>query len=96
METYGVLEEEETEEESPLKPKKCPRCSFKNPASNKFCGKCSMALDLKSVMDFEKQKEEEQKIGEITMASIQNDPELQKVIEDMVLKKLQETLRKQI
>ena len=58
---YGYKVEEE--EENHLKPIKCPRCGHVNDASNKFCGKCTLALDDKSLMEFDKQKEEAADIG---------------------------------
>jgi integrase/recombinase XerD len=55
---HGYLEEEEEEEEDNFKPIKCPRCNTMNSPGSKFCSNCSLGLDLKTVMDFEKTKDE--------------------------------------
>jgi hypothetical protein len=34
-----------------LKPKKCGRCDFINPAEFRFCGKCGSPLDIKVVYE---------------------------------------------
>lgn len=55
----GLLNSEKQEmEKKVLEPKKCPRCGTVNPADFKFCGKCSMVLDLRAVMEVEEAKKE--------------------------------------
>ncbi len=87
MAAYGMVEEEEKKEESPLKPRKCPRCGFKNPASNQFCGKCSMALDLRSIMDYEKTRNE-------AMKKIDDRQNIEAIVE-MVMKKIDQKASEQ-
>jgi integrase len=38
------------------KPKKCPRCNEINPHNFKYCGNCSMALDIKAAVEADKKK----------------------------------------
>jgi len=57
LELYGIKDEEE-KQESKFKPITCPRCNTVNSPDSKFCSSCSMGLDLKVVMDFEKNKED--------------------------------------
>lgn len=45
------LQIEEDVKESKLAPKTCPRCKEKNPATAKFCYRCSMVLDLSTAVD---------------------------------------------
>ncbi|MFE3845443.1 tyrosine-type recombinase/integrase [Thermoplasmatota archaeon] len=44
---------EETEEDK-FKVIKCPRCGIKNDPGSKFCSSCSLGLDLKTLIDTEK------------------------------------------
>lgn len=55
---HGLLEEEDEIEADKFKPTKCPRCNIMNSPGSKFCSNCSLGLDLKTVMDFEKTKDE--------------------------------------
>jgi len=52
-----VEQEKEKKERETLKPKVCPRCEKINSAEARFCGACSMALDIKTVMFLEDKKE---------------------------------------
>jgi integrase/recombinase XerD len=58
LEFHGVAEEEE-EEPSPLKPRDCPRCGFKNPAGSRYCARCSLALDPEAYLEAERERQEE-------------------------------------
>jgi len=44
----------EEDEESKFKSIKCPRCGIENDPAAKFCSQCSLGLDLKTTMEFEK------------------------------------------
>ena len=41
----------------------CPRCGHRNPPGNTFCGQCSLGLNEKTIMEFDKQKEMSSKLG---------------------------------
>ena len=45
---YGIAVEEERGSNEALKPIRCPRCGFENPASFEYCGRCSMLLRVKT------------------------------------------------
>ncbi len=53
---HGLIEEKDEEEK--FTPIICPRCNTKNSPGSKFCSSCSLGLDLKTVMSFEKIKED--------------------------------------
>jgi len=44
---YGIPVEDEKSPEEALKPSRCPRCGFENPANFEYCGRCSMLLRVK-------------------------------------------------
>lgn len=50
LEIHGLKKVEFAEEKSPLQPIKCPRCLNMNPPEFKFCGRCSMVLDVQEAM----------------------------------------------
>ena len=50
------LAEPETEKES-FTPIRCPRCRKQNEPGSKFCSDCSLALDEKTIIEFDKQKD---------------------------------------
>lgn len=41
----------------------CPRCTTKNPFKSRYCSQCMLPLDVKSMADFNKEKEEMAKFG---------------------------------
>lgn len=51
---HGLVKPE-TEKET-FTPIKCPRCGISNEPGSKFCSGCSLSLDEKSVIEFDKQK----------------------------------------
>lgn len=53
----GIVDSQIEKPESKLKPKKCERCDFVNPATNKFCGRCSAVLDLETAIQLESAQE---------------------------------------
>ncbi|VVB84697.1 Tyrosine recombinase XerA [uncultured archaeon] len=65
-----------------LKPGKCPRCAADNPVDAKYCSICGLILD-KSVA---KVVEEKSKKAPGFFASMQNDPEFQKMIAEAIAK----------
>jgi integrase/recombinase XerD len=58
---HGLVEEEK--EVDKFTPIKCPRCDIKNDPGAKFCSGCSLGLDEKTIMEFDRQKEISSKIG---------------------------------
>ncbi len=60
----------------------CPRCSTKNAYGSKFCGQCSMGLDIKSIDEFEKTRND-------ALKTIENNQNIESIVE-MVMKKLEE------
>jgi rRNA maturation endonuclease Nob1 len=69
----GIEVDEEEEKRNGnivLKPIKCVRCENENPATNKFCQRCGMALDLRVVME----SEEERSKADETMNEIMKIP----------------------
>jgi hypothetical protein len=74
---YGLKKEKEEETGKPkLTPKECPRCHQKNPATNRFCFNCGMALDMQAVMELE---EKRGKADEL-MTMLLGDPEVRRVL----------------
>src|SRR5574341_562069 len=84
MKVYGLEKEAEKQEESVLKPKKCPRCEKINPATAKLCMNCGLALDLRTAMEIEeKDKKVEEvygKINSFVMEAIKRNPEIQNMV----------------
>jgi site-specific recombinase XerD len=54
LEMHGLVNEEK--EESTLSPIICPRCGIKNDPAAKFCSSCSLGLDEKIVMEYDRAK----------------------------------------
>lgn len=57
LKMHGIIDEEE-EEKSKFRTITCPRCKTINDPSAKFCSQCSLGLDLQTVMNFEKTKDD--------------------------------------
>lgn len=77
LEISGVKEAlEEKGAPSPLEPKVCPRCQYKNPADSKYCARCSLVLDLKTALELD---QERQKIDDVMTLAL-DDPEVQKLL----------------
>ena len=53
---HGIVDEKNKEDD--MKPIECPRCKTKNDYAAKFCNNCSLGLDEKSIIEYDKQKEE--------------------------------------
>jgi len=49
----GLGGDERKNEESMLKPVKCPRCEFVNGATSKFCNRCAAPLDIQTALSIE-------------------------------------------
>jgi site-specific recombinase XerD len=88
LKMYGLKQEEKQEKQ--INPIKCPRCNKINDPFAKFCTACSLLLDEKSIVDFDKQKDETVK----TIQDILDDPYLARITLKQllpILQKLQET-----
>ena len=70
LEMHGIIEEEK--ENNNKKPIKCPRCNMTNDPFAKFCMGCSLALDEKSILEYDRQKEQATKMGLGFMESSQS------------------------
>ena len=84
----GLLKEED--QGNGFKMLICPRCNQKNTPKGRFCSSCSLPLDEKTVLNYDKQKEEATKLG----MNIFNTPEFEDSMGNMFLKKLQEMEKK--
>jgi site-specific recombinase XerD len=69
--------EEVDQEEHPLKIQQCPRCTEINTPTNKFCSKCGAPLNVKVVLELEK---EQQTTDEI-MNTLFEDPSFRRLVE---------------
>jgi site-specific recombinase XerD/phage FluMu protein Com len=49
----GLGSDERKNEESMLKPVKCPRCEFVNGATSKFCNRCAAPLNIQTALSIE-------------------------------------------
>jgi integrase len=56
LELHGLIKKEDTG--SNFKMLICPRCNTKNSPGSKFCSSCSLPLDEKTVINYDKQKED--------------------------------------
>jgi site-specific recombinase XerD len=81
LKANGIKLEGEDKEENKLKPKVCERCRSKNPATSKFCNRCSMALDIETAMVLEKEAEPYDKaMNEALIEAIKTNPEFIKTL----------------
>jgi len=87
---YGLAEEDLSQDK--LQPIKCPRCKIKNDPAAKFCSGCSLGLDEKSVMEYDKKKELAIKTG-LTVDEMMNDPEILKQMINIFSEKLEKKLQ---
>lgn len=76
LKIHGLGEEEKRKEEDALKPKKCPRCEEVNPATARFCNRCSFALDLKTAMQID---EKTSRAGKVISTAL-DDPKIRRLI----------------
>lgn len=69
---YGLKKDEEVKG-SKLKARRCPRCEYVNPATSKFCGRCSLVLDLKTALDLETKQKGLNAIADIALGQKTHD-----------------------
>ncbi len=81
------LKKGKSEEEDTLRPKKCPRCKQNNIALSKFCNKCGMVLDEKTMVEIVEKNMERRKADEILDKLIQNED-----FKEMFLNKIKEVI----
>jgi len=96
LELYGLKKEED--KIIRFKPINCPRCKTVNDPSSKFCSQCSLGLDEKTIIEYDKQKEQATKMGLGLMESSQStqDKINQALLDELkLLREKVETLEKQ-
>jgi len=94
LEMYGLKEEEKKESE--LKPIECPRCGSKNDPGADFCNQCSLGLDEKTIMEYDKKKEQGAEL--LDLVDNQSIQELvhQEVKKQISGKKLHKLIKKEV
>jgi len=80
------LAEEETEKET-FTPINCPRCGIDNSPGSKFCSGCSLGLDEKSIIDYDK-KIEDEKTELLLLKNKWKKENMEKVLEEILSKTL--------
>jgi len=70
FEHYGIKPKKKGPKESPLAPRKCPRCQLENSASARFCQRCSAVLDLTTAIKLETDRKDADEIMEIVMQEV--------------------------
>lgn len=80
---YGLLTEKEKEDgrEKVKTVVKCPRCKTANDPDSKFCSKCWLALDVKTAMDYDKEKD---KILNLSIKELISDPKKAKQLGKLI------------
>ena len=81
LQAYGIKIEPPEITEEPLAPRRCPRCGFESPAGFKFCGRCSMALEVRAeIPTSEPHMGAEELVAEFIRRVLKRAPELAKEI----------------
>jgi integrase len=81
LQAYGIKIEPPEITEEPLAPRRCPRCGFESPARFKFCGRCSMALDMRTETPVSEPHEgAEELVAEFIRRVLKRAPELAREI----------------
>jgi hypothetical protein len=81
LQAYGLKIEPPEVTEEPLAPGKCPRCGFESPAGFKFCGRCSMALEVRAeIPASEPHAGAEELVAEFIRSVLRRAPELAREI----------------
>ena len=83
LKMHGLQDMEE--EESKFKTITCPRCGTINTPESKFCGQCSLGLDLRAVIDYERTSKE-------TLQNIDDSDKLKNIL-DVLIKKVEKLER---
>ncbi|MBN2065409.1 MAG: tyrosine-type recombinase/integrase [Candidatus Thermoplasmatota archaeon] len=81
------IEKQRVEKKQPIT---CPNCHTVNDSLSHFCLQCGMALDLKTIMDFDKKKEQDVATVALLEKKLGKDA-LEKLIREQVLKVLRES-----
>lgn len=89
---HGLKEEELTEEQ--MKPITCPRCGIENDFAAKFCMSCSLGLDEKSIIEYDKQQEEATDIGMI-LKKAKDDDSIKEMIRPLIKELLLDEFKKE-
>jgi site-specific recombinase XerD len=88
LEMHGLVEEEKQKDK--FKTIECPRCKTKNDPASKFCSGCSLGLDEKSILEFDKRQEQIKKAEELISSKT-----FDEIIGERIHKELQE-LKKEL
>ncbi len=83
---HGLIEEKT--EKDKFQSIECPRCSISNDPAAKFCNGCSLGLDEKSVIEYDRQKERATITG-YSVDAMLDDPQVLKQMIDMLGEKLE-------
>jgi len=78
---YGIKEEER--KENKFKPIECPRCRIKNDPAARFCSSCSLGLDEKSLIEYDKRKDQATEFG-IQQLEMLKDPNFREFYNNML------------
>lgn len=73
LKMYGIEVKENNNNESKLKPRNCPRCKEVNPVTNKFCSKCGMVIDEKTVIEIIERDTERKQADDILDKLLENE-----------------------
>ena len=76
-------DEDDYKKEGVLKPVVCPRCSYSNPSTAKFCSRCGLPLDTKTAIEADKKLE----MANELMNELVKNPEIQKALVNEIIKK---------
>lgn len=82
---HGLINEEEKKDK--FKPRVCPRCKTINDPASNFCSGCSLGLDEKTLIEFDKQKEEATDLGMILKKAKSKD-EIKEMLRPLLMEML--------
>jgi site-specific recombinase XerD len=82
LKLYGITPKED-DTTTVLTPKKCIRCEEVNPATNKFCSKCGMIIDEKTMIDVV-EKDIERKEADNILDKLIEDDEFRRMLEEKI------------
>lgn len=80
LKVYGIKTNDDEQEENKLKPINCNRCEFTNSATNKFCSRCGLPLDLATALDLDKERSKADEL----MNELVKDPEVMALLKEKI------------
>jgi len=81
LEHYGKTKGDDKPQAKRMISRDCARCGESNPSTDKFCGKCSMPLDLRTAMELERGTNQ---IGD-KMDTLLNDPKVRQTLKERAI-----------